>query len=80
MAGPRRAGFIEVEGLAINGLLKIARLDECDKPQGWLKLVVESLDGEVLETPCAEPEAARRFLAVINSYLNRWGGLATEDL
>ncbi|BAF34836.1 hypothetical protein APE_2598a [Aeropyrum pernix K1] len=75
MSRVRMAGFIEVEGLAINGLLRSARLEECDNPRGWYRVVAEGVDGEVLKTPCAEEDAARRFLAVVNSYLGRWGGL-----
>ncbi|WP_218184341.1 hypothetical protein [Aeropyrum camini] len=39
MSRVRKAGFIELEGLAINGLLRSARLEECDNPRGgigWL--------------------------------------------
>jgi hypothetical protein len=65
-------GVIEVEGLAMNGLLKSFRLEDCGKPKGFQRIVAEAVDGRILRTGCLEPDAARREVMVMNLYLRQW--------
>ncbi len=66
-------GLIEIEGLAMNGLLRSFSLVECEEAKGFMKIIAESTDGRVLTTGCMEPEAARRQVMVLNLYLRQWG-------
>ena len=75
----RQVGLAEFEGLGIVGFLKDARLERCERPQGWMRLVGVTVDGEKVATKCIEPDAAKRLYAVVSSYLKRWGGLVEES-
>ncbi|MDM7274715.1 MAG: hypothetical protein P3X22_001125 [Thermoprotei archaeon] len=64
--------IIELEGMAMAGLLREARLEECPKPEGWKKLVVVDSEGVEYETKCVEDQAARRSFLVFSAYISRW--------
>lgn len=72
------ANIIEIEGLAMNGLLREAKLVPCEKPTGWQRIVVIDGEGRELSTACIEPDAARRNFMVIQLYLRQWGHLIYE--
>ncbi|MCE4612017.1 MAG: hypothetical protein F7B17_08615 [Desulfurococcales archaeon] len=74
----RLVGLAEFEGLGIAGFLRDVKLVPCEKPQGWMKLVGATVEGEEVATKCIEPDAAKRLYAVVSSYLKRWGGLVEE--
>ncbi|WP_427970896.1 hypothetical protein [Acidilobus sp.] len=65
-------GVIEVEGLAMNGLLKSFSVEDCGKPKGYQRIVAETIDGRTIKTGCLEPDAARREVMVMNLYLRQW--------
>jgi len=69
------ANVIEIEGLAMNGMLRRVSLVDCERPPGWRKIVVETLDGRTLETACLEPPTAKRNYAIITLYMKRWSSL-----
>lgn len=75
----RQVGLAEFEGLGIVGFLKDARLEPCERPQGWMRLLGVTVEGEEVVTKCIEPDAAKRLYAVVSSYLRRWGGLTEES-
>lgn len=76
LANPR---IIELEGMAMTGLLRSVRMVDCGKPPGWKKLVVETQEGEELETGCMEPDAAKRNFMVFTLYIRNWGKLVTRE-
>jgi hypothetical protein len=68
--------IIELEGMAMAGLLRKAYLKECEDksyPEDWKKIIVETEDGKVLETNCMEPDAAKRNYMVFTLYIRSWG-------
>ena len=71
--------IIELEGLAMTGNLRNVKLVECNKPKGWKKLIVEAMDGELMETNCMEPDAAKRNFMVFLLYIRNWGKLVTRE-
>jgi len=75
-ANPR---LIELEGLAMTGYLEHVELVECSRPEGWKKLRVKTKEGEVLETGCMEPDAAKRNYMVFLLYIKKWGKLINKD-
>lgn len=64
--------IIELEGMAMAGLLRDVRLEDCPKPEGWKKLVVVDSEGVEYETKCIESQAAKRSLLVFSAYISRW--------
>ena len=72
--------IIELEGMAMVGLLRSVRLEDCDRPKGWKKLVVETVNGEVRETNCIEPDAAKRNFMVFSLYIRNWSRLIVKDI
>lgn len=68
-----RVNLIEIEGLAMNGLVKKVEMVDCDKPKGWKKIVVVTHDGKELASECIEPSAAKRNYMVFSLYAKRWG-------
>jgi len=71
--------LIELEGLAMTGYLEHVELVDCERPEGWKKLRVKSKQGEVKETGCMEPEAAKRNYMVFLLYIKKWGKLINWD-
>ncbi len=71
--------IIELEGMAMTGLLRKVEMVECGKPPGWKKLKVETVEGEQLETNCMEPDAAKRNFMVFTLYIRNWGKLVTRE-
>lgn len=67
--------IVELEGMAMNGLVKELWVEECEKPRGWKRIVARTPDGETMSTGCMEPDAARRNYAVLSLYAKKWGGL-----
>ncbi len=65
--------IIELEGMAMTGQLSNIVLVDCDRPKGWKKLRVTTLDGEEYETNCMEPDAAKRNFMVFTLYIRKWG-------
>jgi len=67
---------IELEGMAMIGKVKKARMEDCeDFPEGWKRIVAELEDGSVYKTGCMEPDAAKRNFMVITLYSRKWGKL-----
>lgn len=71
--------IIELEGMAMTGMLTSVKMEECQRPPGWKKLVVETKDGKKLETGCMEPDAAKRNFMVFTLYVRNWGKLVTRE-
>ena len=69
--------IIELEGMAMIGMVKKARMEPCGSgyPEGWKKIVAELTDGSVYETGCMEPDAARRNYMVLTLYIRNWSKL-----
>lgn len=63
---------IELEGMAMLGLLRRVELVPCDKPPEWKKIRALDKDGRVYETKCMEAKSAGRNFMVFNIYLRRW--------
>ncbi|AFZ71008.1 hypothetical protein Calag_1294 [Caldisphaera lagunensis DSM 15908] len=63
---------IEVEGLAMDGLIKSFNVIDCEKPKGYKKIHAIAFDGREIETACIEPDAANRLTMVMNLYLRNW--------
>ena len=76
LANPR---LIEIEGMAMTGYIRAVRLEECGRPEGWKKIIAESVDGQLLETGCMEPDAAKRNFMVLTLYARNWGKLVNQD-
>ncbi len=65
--------LIEIEGMAMNGLVKNVEIADCDKPKGWKRIIVTTNDGKKLASECIEPDAARRNYMVFSLYARKWG-------
>ncbi|MFP3143749.1 MAG: hypothetical protein RXQ93_01850 [Caldisphaera sp.] len=63
---------IEIEGLAMDGLIKSFTIIQCDKPKEYKKIRAVTFDGREIETACIEPDAANRLAMVMNLYLRNW--------
>jgi len=70
--------IIRLEGMAMNGLIKEVALRDCSKPPSWKKIVAIDINGNVIETSCIEPDAAKRNLTVLLLYTKRWGHIINE--
>ncbi len=64
--------LIEIEGLAMMGLIVEAMLEDCSEPPGWRRIVAIDREGNAYETKCLEPQAAKRNYMVLNAYIVRW--------
>ncbi|MGC9071156.1 MAG: hypothetical protein ACP5HK_00440 [Acidilobus sp.] len=71
-------GLIEIEGLAMNGLLESFSLQDCGKPKGYKFIVAKSKNGRMLRTGCMSDDEARRQAMVLNLYIRQWGDLIVE--
>ncbi len=67
--------IIELEGKAHLGLVEEVSLVDCEKPEGWKRIVARLKDGTVESTGCMEEEAARRNYMVMLLYTKKWGSL-----
>ncbi|MCE4624670.1 MAG: hypothetical protein F7C35_02240 [Desulfurococcales archaeon] len=68
--------IIELEGMAMAGLVRKARIVECGDNfplKDWMRIVAELEDGSTYETGCMEPEDAKRNFMVITLYARKWG-------
>jgi hypothetical protein len=65
--------LIEIEGMAMNGLIKNVEVVNCDKPKGWKRIIATAVDGRKLASECMEPDAARRNYMVFTLYAKKWG-------
>jgi hypothetical protein len=72
------ANVIEIEGLAMNGLINKVELENCERPPGWARIKALTRDGRVLSTACMEPSAARRNFMVLSLYVRKWGSLVNK--
>ncbi|MDP8002736.1 MAG: hypothetical protein ACP5I6_07935 [Caldisphaera sp.] len=63
---------IEIEGLAMNGLIKSFNIVQCNKPKEYQKVHIITVEGKELETACIEPDAAQRLVMVMNLYIRNW--------
>ncbi|GAB6148343.1 hypothetical protein [Stetteria hydrogenophila] len=68
-------GLIEIEGMAMNGLVESVKLEDCREPKGWKRIVAVDREGRTLASKCIEPEAARRNYMVLTLYSKKWGSL-----
>ncbi|MEB3851461.1 MAG: hypothetical protein LRS49_02615 [Desulfurococcales archaeon] len=75
---PITANIIEIEGLAMNGMLREVSLEDCERPPGWKRIVAVADDGRRMSTSCMEPDAAKRNYMVMSLYLRQWGKLVYE--
>jgi len=71
--------LIEIEGMAMNGLIKRVELEDCETPPGWKKIIAYDHEERRLETGCMEPEAARRNYMVLVLYARKWGKMINWD-
>lgn len=71
--------LIEIEGMAMVGLIEEVTLEDCLEPEGWKKLVAVDTEGRVYETRCVEPQAAKRNFMVISTYARRWSKQLVEE-
>ena len=80
MEGLLNPRIIELEGMAMAGLVKNVRLEDCQNfpLEDWKRIVAELEDGSTYSTGCMEPEAARRNYMVIILYTRRWGKLINQ--
>ncbi|NAZ13320.1 MAG: hypothetical protein GU359_04105 [Desulfurococcales archaeon] len=70
----QKVHYLDIEGLAINGLLRKADLIDCEiKPKiRRSKIIVETFDGKIFETECIDYERIVRIWIVIKHY-EKWG-------
>lgn len=71
-------GVIEIEGLAMNGLLESFTVEDCGKPKGFKYIVARAKDGRTLRTGCMEEEEARRQALVLNLYMKQWSKIIVQ--
>ena len=71
-------GLIEIEGLAMNGLLSQFSIEECPGAKGYKRIVAVDVSGRRLATGCIEEEAVNRQALVLNMYLRLWGKLINK--
>jgi len=71
-------GLIEIEGLAMNGLLESFELKDCKKPKGYKYIEARSKGGRTIRTGCMSDEDARRQAAVLNLYIRQWSSLIVQ--
>lgn len=70
----RKIHYLDLEGLAINGMLKKAEMIDCsvrDKVRRS-RIVAETVSGEVVETDCIDYERIVRVWIVVKHY-EKWG-------
>ncbi len=69
----RKVTILELEGLAINNLIKSYEVSECHSSGRlrFLKIIASTLNGEELETECIDQERIGRVIAILASY-RRW--------
>jgi hypothetical protein len=70
--------IIELEGKAQLGMVSEVRLEDCDFPEGWKRIVAELKDGSIESTGCMEPDAAKRNYMVMVLYTRKWGSLINQ--
>ncbi len=71
--------IIELEGMAMTGQLTEVKIESCNRPPGWKKLVVKTVNGETMSTNCMEPDAAKRNFMVFTLYIRNWSKLVTRE-
>jgi hypothetical protein len=64
--------LIEIESMAMVGLIDEVALEDCIEPSGWKRIVAVDREGSVYETRCLEPQAAKRNYMVLSAYTVRW--------
>jgi hypothetical protein len=72
LGGRTLKSLIEIEGMAIAGLIEEVSVEDCSEPDGWKRIVALGRDGNVYETKCVEPQAAKRNYLVLSAYTTRW--------
>ncbi len=72
-------GLIEIEGLAMNGLLESFSVEDCDRPEGFKYIVARAKDGRVLRTGCMRDDEARRQAMVLNLYMKQWSDIIVQE-
>jgi malic enzyme len=75
LEGRMLKSLIEIEGMAIAGLIDEVTLEDCVEPPGWKKIVVVDRKGVMYETKCLEPQVAKRNYMVLSAYTVRWSSL-----
>ncbi len=66
----RKVTILELEGLAINNLVKSYTVSECSSSGKlrFLKIIARDINDEELETECIEQERIGRLIAILASY------------
>jgi len=67
---------LDLEGLALNGFVETAKLEEC-KEGSTFKIIATLHNGQVVETECIERERISRTFIVITRY-REWGKILAE--
>ncbi|MEZ0289655.1 MAG: hypothetical protein ABWJ42_01010 [Sulfolobales archaeon] len=69
----RKIHYLDLEGLAINGLLTQSILEDCENVRGVRKskIIAETLSGERIETDCIEYERLVRIWIILKQY-EKW--------
>jgi hypothetical protein len=72
LEGRMLKSLIEIEGMAIAGLIEEISVEDCSEPDGWKRIIALGRDGNVYETKCIEPQATKRNYMVLSAYTTRW--------
>jgi len=71
----RKVHYLDLLGLAINGLLRSAKMESCTDPSSKIqksKIVGVTHQGETIETECIEYHRIVRTWIIIKHY-DKWG-------
>lgn len=78
----RRVHYLDLLGLAINGLLKSVKMESCTDPGSKVqlsKIIGVTQQNDVIETECIEYHRIVRTWIIIKHY-DKWGKyMVTED-
>lgn len=59
----------DIESLLFMGKIKSVNVEYCDESKKRAKVVVETVDGDIVETECIDTRAAGKISVVIKHYL-----------
>ncbi|BFI73966.1 MULTISPECIES: hypothetical protein [Sulfolobaceae] len=59
----------DIESLLFMGKIKSVNVEYCDESKKMAKVVVETIDGDIVETECIATRAAGKISVVIKHYL-----------
>jgi len=68
---PRKVSVLNLEGLALNGLLRDYSIANCDK-EDKVKIIAQTEWNEEVETPCFDKSRLPVIIRLLESY-RKWG-------